>query len=260
MKDVTGQNSCESTMLRVMCYNIHGGVDDQRHVDVLNAATIIDQAKADVVALQEVDAERPFHENKNQAKTISDCIGLDYLYFPIEKAERHVFGLAVLSRFPVEQSRFVLLPNLYPWLKMRKRGFIRAVLRTPWGRIHLINTHLSIYKLEQRIQLRAMLETSGLQTIAPNEPLIICGDFNAGPFSLTHSRLSKALTDVQKTVFAAPIRQATFPSKSPCFRIDHIFVSDHFVPLRVEAIKNRQTMAASDHLPLVADLRLIPSE
>jgi endonuclease/exonuclease/phosphatase family metal-dependent hydrolase len=62
------------------------------------------------------------------------------------------------------------------------------------------------------------------------------------------------------TVFATPVRQATFPAKVPCFRIDHIFVSDHLVPMRVKAIKNPQTMAASDHLPLVADLRLQPAD
>jgi endonuclease/exonuclease/phosphatase family metal-dependent hydrolase len=50
--------------------------------------------------------------------------------------------------------------------------------------------------------------------------------------------------------------QPTFHARSPLFRIDHIFISPHFETVKVEVKKTSDTRIASDHLPLIADLRL----
>ncbi|MFX5514184.1 endonuclease/exonuclease/phosphatase family protein, partial [Acinetobacter baumannii] len=47
--------------------------------------------------------------------------------------------------------------------------------------------------------------------------------------------------------------QATFPSRLPFLRIDHVFVSPSVKVQAVQAPRDAQTRIASDHLPLVID-------
>ena len=92
--------------------------------------------------------------------------------------------------------------------------------------------------------------------VPENEPVIFCGDLNAGAISKTYRNLAKHLIDVQKTASDPLFPKPTFHAKSPLFRIDHIFVSKHFNPLKVEVKQNPDTQMASDHLPLVVDLAM----
>lgn len=245
--------------IRVLSYNIHGCVDSQRKVDVESISKILRSINADIIALQEVDTEKPLSRNRNQAKTVSEVLGFDYIYFPIEKTGRHAFGLAILSRYPIEKNDFLFLPNLYPRLNMRKRGVVRAKLQTPMGSLSLINTHLSIYKLERYLQLVSALGWKGLSALDLKNPIILCGDLNARPSSLIYRKLSRLLTDVQKASSLSGKPRPTFPSNAPVLRIDHIFVSDHFNTMKAEVIESELTIRASDHLPLVADLRFLLS-
>jgi endonuclease/exonuclease/phosphatase family metal-dependent hydrolase len=239
--------------MRVLTYNVHGCVNAQRRANPATIAEIIGGIGADYIALQEVDAEKPFTNNVNQARIIGELIGMNYIYYPVENTGLHAFGLAVLSRSPVKQHTFMPLPNLYPGLGMRKRGVMRAVCQTPQGKFHLINTHLSVYKLERTIQLKFLFRWLGLSTAPSNEPIILCGDLNAGPSSLVYQACSRRLKDVQYALSPSRPPQSTFHAKRPVFRIDHIFVSDHFTPTGADVVRNPQTVEASDHLPLSAD-------
>jgi len=53
--------------------------------------------------------------------------------------------------------------------------------------------------------------------------------------------------------------RATFSSFRPMVRLDYIFASRHFAPLQITVLRNDLTRVASDHLPLVADLRVAPA-
>jgi len=243
-------------VVRVMTYNIHSCVSAGGHPDPLRVAEIIEQLNVDVAALQEVDAVRPPSEIKNQAEFLSKRLDMEYVFFPVEKRGLHAFGLAVLTRFPFIASFYDWLPNLYPKLKPRKRGAVRATLQTPAGPVHLFNTHLSVYKLERWKQMRALLNRKWLLSIPENEPVIFCGDLNAGAASNTYRTLTKRFIDVQRAANPPERPKPTFHAKSPFFRIDHIFVSKHFKPLRAEVMRNQDTESASDHLPLIADLAI----
>ena len=242
--------------LRVMSYNVYGCVDADRKVDIQKIINIIDQIKPDVIALQEVDGETPPSANRNQARIIGETLAFNYRYVPLEKDGRHAFGLAILSRFALEQSEFTPLPNLHASLKMRKRGALRAEIKTPNGEVRFINTHLSVFRIERYLQLRAIMKWSGLSKRPFDKPLIFCGDLNAKPKSLGYRKIADHLTDVQKAPNRTVRPEPTFPSKVPSFRIDHIFVSHHWEIRQFKVIKNPLTINASDHLPLVADLKL----
>jgi len=244
--------------VRVVTYNIHGCVDQNRTVDYGKFVNIIEQRNADIVALQEVNAQRPFGNSRNQAEMIADKLQMDHIFFPAEPDGLRAFGLAILSRFALIEAHHDLLPNLYPRLKPRKRGAVRASLQTPTGPLHVINAHLSLFKAERHQQLKTLLDRDWLAAVPADEPVILCGDMNAGPLSKTYRSLCRHLNDVQKEIQGPGrvVPQPTFHSRSPLFRIDHIFVSRHFRTLSVEVTKTPATQTASDHLPLTADLAI----
>jgi endonuclease/exonuclease/phosphatase family metal-dependent hydrolase len=86
------------------------------------------------------------------------------------------------------------------------------------------------------------------------EPVILCGDFNARPNSKSYQVLTSRLQDVQSLLKQRP--RNTFYSRFPSLRIDHIFINDRLGVISVEAPRHRTAVKASDHLPLVAELRL----
>jgi endonuclease/exonuclease/phosphatase family metal-dependent hydrolase len=55
----------EDYRIRVITYNIHSCVDKKRNVQIEKIAGIIDRLKADIVCLQEVDAQKPLSTNHN---------------------------------------------------------------------------------------------------------------------------------------------------------------------------------------------------
>ncbi len=242
-------------LLRVMTYNIHGCVGADRAVNPDKIAAIIADLDVDIVALQEVEIGHPTRAYRNQAQMIAGVLDVEHIYFPVEQEGLRRFGLAVLSRCPIVGFDQIQLPNVYPLLNPRRRGALRATLETPAGPICLINTHLSLFRLERRLQLNALMAGVDVTVVPANEPLVFCGDLNSGPSSETYKQVSRLLTDVQTASNSGPI-EATFHAKSPFFRIDHIFVSSHFTPLKTEVRKTTDTAAASDHLPLVVDLAL----
>jgi endonuclease/exonuclease/phosphatase family metal-dependent hydrolase len=81
--------------MRILTYNVHGSVNSQRQTNPATIAEIIGGIGADYIALQEVDAEKPFTKNVNQARIIGELIGMNYIFYPVENTGLHAFGLAV---------------------------------------------------------------------------------------------------------------------------------------------------------------------
>ena len=245
-------------VIRTMTYNIHGCVNKERQIRPDKIAEVIGELNVDIAALQEVDLEKNHENNRNQADRLARILKMDHVFFPVEDKGLHAFGLAVLSRFPFEEVHTHRLPNLYPKLKLelRKRGVIRTKVKTPAGPIQLFNTHLSLFQLERRKQLDALLLKNRLSPVPNDEPVIFCGDLNAGPLSATYRKLSRKFIDVQTESNHPLLPKPTFHSRSPFLRIDHIFVSPHFVPTKVDVISNSRVQMLSDHLPLFAELVL----
>jgi endonuclease/exonuclease/phosphatase family metal-dependent hydrolase len=246
-------------VIRALSYNIHGCVDAKRRVRPLRVYDIIKQLNADIVALQEVDGETALRANSNQAAIIGEKLNQNYVYYPTDETGLRAFGLSVISRFKIADAHFGWLPSLYPRLNMRKRGALRATLCTPGGIIHVINAHLSVYKLESYKQIKALMAGSWFADIGPGDPVILCGDFNAGPSSLVYKTATRNLVDVQKALDNGHKPKPTFHSRSTYWRIDHILVSDHFTPLNVDVGRDKEIRQASDHLPVTAELALSAS-
>ena len=241
-----------------MTYNIHSCVGMDKKVDPERIAGIIREAAPDVVALQEVDSGISRTDYQNQPDLLAELLNMEACFFPVVTSGLEKYGLAVLSRFECLEVHYEWLPALYPRLKLnfQKRGCMRTTLNTPAGPVFFFNTHLSLYRLERRSQLRALLGKEWLAGLPSDSAIIFCGDLNAGPLSPVYLRLSRLLSDVQKALKNPGRPKATFPARRPLLRIDHMFVSHNIKVLNVRVPRTIDTRQASDHLPILADLEL----
>lgn len=154
--------------------------------------------------------------------------------------------------------------------EIRKSGPERSqqvTVRLPDGaEIEVVNVHLSSAATNLRLWRRAAwaehrqnridrhqelaLTRQILQqtTSYPDHPTLFGGDFNAPAPDIVHRQLKPDLTD---TFAAAGTGWGnTFQRRFAILRIDHLYSSHHFTPVRCRAITTRH----SDHRMLVTDL------
>jgi endonuclease/exonuclease/phosphatase family metal-dependent hydrolase len=236
--------------LRVVTYNVHSCVNRRGRACPDSILAAIKPLHPDVVALQEVDVGIPRTQFQNQPRLLAEGLKMEYAFHPMVHHPVGQYGLALLSKFDAYQISSGFLP-LLPLGRFERRGLMHMTLDLPVGRIHIFNTHLSLFTLERRLQMKFLMEDQWLGSLGASDPVVFCGDLNAGPRSAVYRRLARRLTDVQSFY---PPPKATYSSRRPVFRIDHLFISEHFKPLRTHVPRDETTRLASDHLPLCADL------
>lgn len=233
-------------IMRLLSYNIHGCVGRRGIVDPDAVIGVIREADADVVALQEVHGdnavERGFLRSLER--------DLDYpviLHGPTMSKDEADYGNVLMSRsLPLTDERIDLsFPRREP------RGAIRMTLRWDRHTLKITATHLGLAPAERRAQLRQI--AADLPDEAGSGPTIqvLMGDLNEWlPFGRAGRTLRKRFGRV-KTV-------PTFPARFPLFALDRIHVRpDHLVRVEKRTLDSKTARTASDHLPLVADLKFL---
>jgi endonuclease/exonuclease/phosphatase family metal-dependent hydrolase len=87
----------------------------------------------------------------------------------------------------------------------------------------------------------------------PRSPVVFCGDLNSRRGSLVHSFLGVGMREVQSVAGGSP--QRTFATWLPWICLDYIYVSADVQLLSAEVVDTPLARVASDHFPLVAELR-----
>ncbi len=241
--------------LRVMTYNAHRCVGMDGRCRPNRVAQVIAECGADVIALQEIDENRARTGLQNQTQLIAARLGMYYRFFSVLVFGEERYGLSILSRFPITPVYEATFSREPARSKSEARGAIWITLKTDFGPVHIINTHLGLRAKERTQQVDQLLGKLWLEKIADSEPVILCGDLNAGPKSDVIRRLGRRFHSVQlMTDDHQP--QPTFASMLPLRQIDHILVSHHFSVKCVSVLKSHAARLTSDHLPVCADLRL----
>lgn len=245
--------------LRVMTYNVHSCIGMDGKVAPRRIARIISRYNPDIVALQEVDVGRETSQHIDQAIVLAAELNMDMHYHPVRCIEEEQFGNAILSRYPMRLiDASPLSTNVSP-LRSRMpavgqaRGALHVEIEFRGAKFTMINTHLGVTPEERRTQITDLLGEPRFSK--DSKPIIVCGDFNATHKHYAYQQTLKQMKDVQLQI-ESRIPQKTFPSRYPTMRIDHMFVDEKVVVENVFVPSNQMTKVASDHLPLVADLRI----
>jgi len=236
--------------LRVMTYNVHGCVGMDRRLDPERIASVIEAISPDVVALQELYVGHARSGGLDQAAWLSTRLGMNFVFGSARGTDdTGRYGNAVLSRRALRLVRAESLPQSWPIAE--KRAALRVVVESPWGEVDVVNTHLGLDPSERRIQTHSLVR-DWLSHVEAETLAVLCGDFNATPLSKVYRTVTALLRDAQRS---SRFTRTTWPSFAPFLRLDHVFVSSGLTVTACRVPTGRAYWMASDHLPVVADVR-----
>lgn len=245
----------ERQTLRLMTYNTHSCIGMDGKISPQRTARIIAQYAPDIIALQELDVGRTRTNGVDQARLIAQILDMEFHFLPTRHLEKGRYGNAILTHFPLRLVKAEKLPGLPGKAHLEPRGAIWAGVDVNGTQFQVFNTHLGLRPKERRIQAEALLDKDWLSHPDCRGPVILCGDFNALPYSPVWRRFRRRLPDAQMTLNRHRPKKTLF-GRYPMARIDHVFVDPGIDVARIEVPNTELTRVASDHLPLIVDVNI----
>jgi len=254
-----GSTAAPGVSFTVMTYNIHHGEGTDGVLDLARIAGIIDSANCDIIGLQEVDNNFGRRSQfVDQAKWLAEKLDMHYAYAPAidnqanEKPQQ--YGDAILSRYPIINKKVHKLPVPTGY---EPKVCLEAKVKIGGRDYTFMVTHLDHISNEVRSwQAAEILKVA----LSPLKRTVLVGDFNCQPPDATRDPkttepVARILEKFEDTfVLSKASYQESFEGEG---RIDYIFVSGDLsgnVSSNV-VIVNDITAVASDHFPLVAEIR-----
>ena len=242
--------------LRVLSYNIHkciGGVD--RRYEPSRVVDVIRKLDADVAdAAGGRRRRRRARTTTSQVDLLGDELGMPHrTWFPnVEVRGGGQYGNAILSRYPIIESANIDLTLRFKKPRSVLHGVIRVRHDDVDRTVHVFNMHLGLARLRAPHPARRSSSTA-----------------TRSRTSTTTRRSSSAATSTTSTAASASCsrpsgfrgierRPLTFPAWGPVRALDAIFVRGDVDFLRLARCDSELARRASDHRPLVADVRLRP--
>jgi endonuclease/exonuclease/phosphatase family metal-dependent hydrolase len=242
---------------RVVTYNIRHGRGMDGRVDLARTAAVLGRFSPDVVGLQEVDHVVVRSGGVDQAGTLAAMLSTPDdrwhaafgEFMPLQGGR---YGMAILSRFPIERSWSIPLPTgNEPRIALAAR-----VVPTAGEPFTVVNVHFDwvdddAFRFAQASRLAAVLR--GMET-----PYVLLGDFNDQPGSRTLGLFREIAREAEKVDAAGqPAKgrdRLTFSSDKPEIEIDFIFLGPAGAWEPTTSRVEEEPMA-SDHRPVVAEVK-----
>lgn len=240
--------------LRVVTWNVHGCVGSDGRFAPDRTARVLVELRPDLVLLQEVGDAWGAHPPLDQAQLLANALEMDSALGVTLPGEPHGYGNVTLTHLPVVETATVDLsvvgrePRVCLVVKLRCEAE-RSDLR-------VVNLHLGLSRRERRTQLAVLVDETGPLLGDSSWPLVLGGDLNDWfPSGVTRA-LAHHFDDAALCFARRPA--ATFPSSLPLLRLDRLYVSHSLAICRCLVVRSPLASSASDHLPLLADLELLP--
>lgn len=243
----------DPSTLRVLSYNVHSCLGTDGILSAERIARVISKSDPDIVCLQELDAGRRI-KGADQASSIARELEMHFHFHPVCGGELQCFGNAILSRHPLTLLRAEKLPTLHGSPFSEPRGILWVEAEFQGQPVHILNTHLSLWGPELRLQIEKLLgpEVLGHSSLAKNA--ILCGDFNLTPDSRYFTNIS---AHFQSPYMNGEGSQSynTWTSQWPLRRLDYILMKGDLQGKMVPLPRTKLEILASDHLPIAADFK-----
>jgi len=238
--------------LRVATWNIHkgiGGVDRRYRLE--RTIAVLASLEPDILMLQEVAQGMPRCGMDDQLAELSKALDMRHVTFGAEHRFRvGGYGNAILSRFPLTDSARIDLTIG----KRKQRGLVQtrahAKLEQGTRSVVVFNLHLGLSGAERATQLERFLACHPFAHLHQDTPLVVGGDFNDVWASLGKRFLEPA--GLKRAGKLLP----TFPAALPLRPLDGLWIRGALSVVTAHPVRAGQAKAASDHLPIFAELEL----
>lgn len=225
---------------RVLTYNMRHGARDDGTVDLAAVARVIRESGADVVALQEVDAQQFRSGLVDQGRRLAAELGMEMVFAPTMRRGVGRYGNALLSRFPIREQRLLTLPAA-----LEPRGALLAYVEVPGGGVWVAVTHLGLSAADRAAQAGALAEAlAGLP-----DPAVLLGDWNTEAGAPELAAFRGRFSPVEPEDHPATLRRLDGAGVAA---IDHVFISNGVAALEARVLPEQ----VSDHQPVTALLIL----
>jgi len=231
------------TTLSVMTYNVHIGEDKNGTSNLLRLVESIRRADPDVIGLQESDMARIAFSNMDLVRWLAEQLNMYYYYGP--KTVTGVYGVATLSKYPIEYTATYFMPSG----THSHRVIIRTDLRIGLELIPFYNTHFGLNLTTEREQQAVFVKN----LLAGSTRTFAVGDFNTNDTEPTaYLEFTSGFLDSWLEVYPTGINGTGFngdTNRFPRRRIDYILFTNDFTINSCEVL----TWAdESDHWPVFA--------
>lgn len=243
--------------LRLATWNIHSGIGGDGLLDMARIAAVLAEIDADVVGLQEVGWHRHTHHRIDQFAYLREHTCYTVVEGLVRDPLRAQFGNALLTRLPLERKQ---------WVDLKIRGHVpraalvaevRGVAPLP-APLQVTVLHLGLTVWEREMQIRRLMaslarpEPAGKHGTPDDSspPSVLLGDFNM----LRRRTRASAIVGQR---FPTCVRMPTYPARRPRLSLDRIYLSPHWEITEARVVDHSAALQASDHLPLVAEARLV---
>lgn len=225
-------------------YNIHRGLGLDRRFDLDRTAAVIAEIAPDVIGLQEVVREHGA-AHRDQAGYLADRLGMTLVMGVARPYRGGTYGNAVLSRLPVLGWASCDLSHR----AREPRICLRVDLDVDGRPVHIFNCHFGLALRERRAQVdRLGRFIQDFTTLAGSR--VVMGDFNEwhpGPVS---RRLRREFSSPKRRI------RRTHPAMFPLLALDRLYWDVELQGQELHVHTSRLARVASDHLPIVATLRV----
>lgn len=243
----------DNKIIKVMSYNIHIASPpsikpDFSFTDLDAIADVINREKPDLVGLQEVDKFTiRSGKQSHQAKDLGEKTGMFYHFADAVDRSDGVQGVAILSKYPIKKVESIKLP-VPEGAKGETRSIALAIVEIAGKEVLFASTHLDHLSDDTRsFQIDQILKELNKHK---NLPIIFTGDLNMKPENIVFNKFTDYLETSENKL-------PTHPSVKPKNIIDYIlFNKVFFKHFSVERFYTVDEKYASDHLPLVADIKI----
>jgi endonuclease/exonuclease/phosphatase family metal-dependent hydrolase len=230
-------------LLTAVSYNIHQCVGTDGKCDPQRIATVIQDTRADIIGLQEVDFNTGVKKS-HQLDYLAEATGMRAVAGPTVRRADIEFGNALLTCREIITVRFHDLTVV----RRQPRGVIDAEIVCEGKIVRVLVTHLGLALNERRRQAQSLIRILR-QEKADYALTLVIGDINEW------RPRGFALYSLNNHLGKAPSAR-TFPSFFPVFALDRIWVKPKAALLQLKIANNGLARTASDHLPVLATIHV----
>lgn len=249
---------------RAVTFNLYNS-PSERQARLQNALQVLKTLKPDIIALQEVATGLILPGNP--VELFAESLSMDSrIQYQQNKFFLFKTGLAILSKFPIEEAEYFEFSNHAPF---DAKGFLFVKVKSPSGVFGVVNVHLASTD-NQKMKKSEFAELGNFVLKKSAEhPLVVLGDFNEDFKTPLFQEFSKRISG--DVLFAHLPHEKIHNTWSESYRdscsasngerIDTVLKVDKQAEIRLfftegSIIVPKMMPHPSDHCPVVADLVL----